>query len=270
MKPIGLIGTGEMGSGVGAHLVAHGAVVYTSLQGRSAASAERVARAGITVVDDLATIARECPVVLSIVPPDRAIGVAEAFAQAYSRVSPALLYADCNAIAPATTRAVGAVVTAAGMRYIDASIIGAAPRPDREGPHIYACGPDVAEFAGLTAYGLEIRPLDGPIGAASALKMSYAGITKALIGIGAAMFAQAERAGVGDALKKEFVEHQGPLNTWLARMIPMMYPKAYRWIGEMREIGSFAGEDPGVASIYEGVAQYYTAVAEAVTAKGRA
>jgi 3-hydroxyisobutyrate dehydrogenase-like beta-hydroxyacid dehydrogenase len=269
---IGVIGTGEMGSGVGGHLVAHGAEVYTTLAGRSAASAERVNRAGIALVDDLAALARTCPLVLSILPPDRALAVAEAFVEARGGAGGRTLYADCNAIAPSTTRAVGSAIAAAGMRYVDASIIGAAPRMDREGPHIYACGAaaDVAEFAGLNAFGLEIRPLEGPIGVASALKMCYAGMTKAYIGIGAAMFDHAERAGVGPALKREFGEHQVALNEWLGRMIPTMYPKAYRWIGEMREIGTFNEDEPGLGALYEGLAEYYTAIAEMMATKGRA
>jgi 3-hydroxyisobutyrate dehydrogenase-like beta-hydroxyacid dehydrogenase len=256
-----------MGSGVGGHLVAHGAEVWTTLAGRSAASAERIRKAGITPVADLAAIARGCPVVLSIVPPDRALAVAEAFAAAYAGGSEGLLYADCNAIAPATTERVGAVILAAGMRYVDASIIGAAPQIGRAGPHIYASGPHAAELAELNAFGLEVRPLDGPIGHASALKMSYAGITKAYTGIAAAMFAAAERSGVGPALKREFEEHQQALTGWLARQLPQIEPKAYRWIGEMREIGAFCAGEP-VAQIYEGMAQYYEAIAAAQTAKG--
>ncbi len=269
---IGVIGTGEMGSGVGGYLVAQGADVCTTLQGRSPASAERVNRAGIAVAADLTVLARTCRIVLSIVPPDRAVAVAEAFAEAYGSGTERPLFVDCNAIAPATTRAVGAVIATAGARYVDASIIGMAPRAGREGPHIYACGPepDVAEFAGLSAYGLEIRPLEGPIGAASAIKMCYAGITKAYTAIGAAMFEQAERAGVGPALAREFDEHQQGLKAFLARMIPTMYPKAYRWIGEMREIGSFNESVPAIAAIYEDVAQYYTAIAELNATKGSA
>lgn len=257
-----------MGSGVGGHLVAHGAEVWTVLAGRSAASAERVRKAGITPVDDQAALARGCPVVLSIVPPDRALAVAEAFAQAYRTGGVAeLLYADCNAIAPRTTQRVGEVITAAGMRYVDGSIIGAAPQVGRSGPHIYASGPYAIELAELNAFGLEVRPLDGPVGHASALKMSYAGITKAYTGIAAAMFAAAERSGVGPALQREFEEHQQALTTWLARQLPQIEPKAYRWIGEMREIGAFCAGEP-VAQIYEGMAQYYEAIAATQAAKG--
>jgi 3-hydroxyisobutyrate dehydrogenase-like beta-hydroxyacid dehydrogenase len=266
-RRIGVIGTGEMGSGVGGALVRHGAEVWTSLAGRSAASAERVCAAGITPVDDLAAIARGCPVVLSIVPPDRGLAVAEAFAAAYAGGNERILYADCNAVAPTTTLRIGEVITAAGLHYVDASIIGQAPRAGHSGPHIYASGPYAEELAELNAFGLEVRPLDGPVGYASAIKMSYAGITKAYTGIAAAMFAAADRSGVGPALRAEFEEHQQALTAWIGRQIPQIEPKAYRWIGEMREIGAFCAGDP-VAQIYEGLAQYYEAIAAAQTAKG--
>jgi 3-hydroxyisobutyrate dehydrogenase-like beta-hydroxyacid dehydrogenase len=267
---VGLIGAGEMGSGVGGWLAAHGVDVRTTLAGRSAASAERIGRAGIGVVDDLAAVARSCSLVLSIVPPDQALRVAEGFAAAYAGGTASPLYVDCNAVAPETVRTIAGVITAAGIRFVDAGIIGGAPREGRDGPHVYACGADVAEFERLTAYGLAVRPLDGPIGTASALKMCYGGLTKGITGIGAAMFACAEHGGVSEALEKEFSTSQPALHAWLTRQIPTMYPKAYRWVGEMREIALFGSPEPGVPVMYEGLAQRYAAIAAAQTVKGKA
>ena len=58
-----------------------------------------------------------------------------------------------------------------------------------------------SEFAKLNDYGLIVRVLDGPLTAASALKMSYAGITKGFTALGAAMMlaADARRLGRGAA-----------------------------------------------------------------------
>ena len=53
-------------------------------------------------------------------------------------------------------------------------------------PKFYASGPDAADFARLNDYGLIVRVLQGPLTAASALKMSYAGITKGFTALGAA------------------------------------------------------------------------------------
>jgi putative dehydrogenase len=244
--------------------------VSTSLHGRSAASTERVRRAGITAVDDLATIARTCPIVLSIVPPDQALSVAEAFAAAYAGQRSAPLYVDCNAIAPVTAQSIGAVLTAAGIRFVDAGIIGGAPRDGYDGPNIYASGDDVAEFERLTAFGLRVRPLAGGPGVASALKMCYGGITKGVTAIGTAMFAAAEHAGLRDAFAAELAASQPALDAWFSRQIPPMYAKAYRWVGEMREIATFGEHEPAVPAIYEGFAQFYESIAATLKAQGTA
>jgi putative dehydrogenase len=265
---IGLIGAGEMGSGIGGLLVANGLEVLGSLNGRSAASAERIRSAGVTVVDGMSAIVRSCTIVLSIVPPDRAISVAEEFAAAYRGEVTRTLYVDCNAIAPVTARAIADIVIAAGARFLDAGIIGTRPHEGYDGPKVFASGPDVAEFARLSEYGLKVRPLDGGIGIASSLKMCYGGLTKGITSIGTAMRACADHNGVAEALAAEFAESQPALNAWLDRQIPTMYPKAYRWVAEMQEIATFAEAEPGVSAMYRGIADLYAAIAETMTAKG--
>ncbi len=267
---VGLIGTGEMGSGVGGWLAAHGVDVRTTLAGRSAASAERVARAGIGVVDDVAAIARSCTLVLSIVPPDQALEVAEHFAAAYAPAGEPPVYVDCNAVAPESARRIGDVITAAGIRYVDAGIIGGPPRTGYDGPKFYASGPDVAAFEVLNAHGLIVRPLEGPVGTASALKMCYGGLSKGITGVGSAMFACAEAAGLTEALTAEFAASQPALSAYLGRQIAQMYPKAYRWVAEMREVASFGAAEPGVAAVYNGFADRYAAIADAQRTEGRA
>lgn len=266
---IGLIGTGEMGSGIGGRLVKNGATVVTSLEGRSAASGERIKRAGIAV-GTAAEIATTCAIVLSIVPPDRAIGVAEAFVAAYGSATHAPLFVDCNAIAPATAEKIDAIVTAGGVRFVDAGIVGTVPAPGYNGPKIYASGPDVSDFAQLTKFGLLVKPMDGGVGIASALKMSYAGISKGVTGIGEMMFTSAQRAGVYDALMAELEESQAGIFAFLTRQRPKMPAKAYRWVAEMREIGTFSTETAGAATSYEGFAQLYAAIAAEQTTKGSA
>jgi hypothetical protein len=110
--------------------------------------------------------------------------------------------------------------------------------------------------------------LDGAIGAASALKMCYAGITKGLIAVGTAMLLAATRAGVADALRAELEESQRALITSLRRSVPGMFPKAYRWVAEMQEIAAFAGEDAAAAEIYRGAAELYARLARDVAGEG--
>ena len=48
----------------------------------------------------------------------------------------------------------------------------------------------------------------------------------------------------------------------LARQLPEMYGKAYRWVAEMHEIAGFVGEDPTAHELYEGAAHFYERIAE--------
>lgn len=260
---VAVVAAGEMGSGVGRKLVQHGLTVLTSLEGRSAASVERAKRAGLMTADDDALAA--CDIFLSIVPPKDALALAELFRPALQRAARKPLYVDCNAVAPDTVKRIADVVVSAGARFVDAGIIGPPPSDSqRAATTLYASGDAATEFAVLSAHGLAIRVLDAPIGAASALKMSYAGLTKGFTALGAAMILGASQAGVADALARELSESQPHFLSFLQRSVPGMFPKAYRWIAEMEEIAAFAGDTPGGQDIYQGTADLYRCLADGV------
>ena len=103
--------------------------------------------------------------------------------------------------------------------------------------------------------------LDGPPTAASAVKMSYAGITKGTQALAAVMMLAATRAGSADALFKELEGSQPQMLAWLKRGLALMPPKAYRWIAEMHEIADFVGEDPSGHELYVGAAHFYEQIA---------
>jgi 3-hydroxyisobutyrate dehydrogenase-like beta-hydroxyacid dehydrogenase len=259
MNPIvAVIGAGTMGSGVGQRLVERGLKVVTALAGRSEASVQRARAAGMISVADQQIV--DADLILSIVPPGDAVAVAQRFAPLLN--GKAAVYVDCNAVSPETAMGIGKIIAASGCAYVDIGIIGGPPRPDGYGPALYACGPQASRLAVLTAHGLDLRVLDGPIGAASALKMSYAGITKGFTAVGAAMMLAASRAGAADALYQELAASQPALLAWLSRQMPRMYGKAYRWVAEMEEIAQFARAHARTAEIYQGVARFYDSMAQ--------
>ena len=144
---------------------------------------------------------------------------------------------------------------------MDAGIIGAPPKPGDAGPRFYASGPHASRFAALKQYGLDVRVLGGPMSAASAVKMSYAGITKGTQALAAVMMLAATRAGSADALFAELQSSQPQMLAWLKRGLALMPPKAYRWIAEMHEIADFVGEDPSAHELYVGAAHFYEQIA---------
>ncbi|MBV9569288.1 MAG: NAD(P)-dependent oxidoreductase [Hyphomicrobiales bacterium] len=169
------------------------------------------------------------------------------------------LYVDCNAVSPRTAKEIRDVLK--GVDFVDAGIIGLPPSPGEKGPNFYASGVAAHRFAELSRYGLSIRVLDAPVGAASALKMSYAGITKGLSGLAAAMLLAASREGAAAALRAELEESQPALFSRFSKALPQMYSKAYRWVAEMEEIAEFVGEDEAAAIMFRGLAQLYERLA---------
>jgi putative dehydrogenase len=265
---IAIIAPGEMGSAVGRRLHEHGARVITELAGRSAASAARAKNAGFIAVGGDDQLVEQADFILSIVPPGDALGLAERLRPALTRAARKPLYMDCNAVAPETAERIGAIIAESRCRYIDAGIIGGPPTGSAPGPRFYVSGSAAQQAERLSAYGLTVRVLDGPLAAASALKMSYAGITKGLTAIGAAMMLGASRAGCAEALHKEMGESLPHILAWLSRQIPKMYPKAYRWVAEMEEIATFLEADPAGHDMYQGTARFYERLAKEFAESG--
>jgi L-threonate 2-dehydrogenase len=255
-----VIAPGMMGSGVGKRLADNGVKVLTSLKGRSEETAARAKAAGMTAASDEEIAASDF--ILSILPPGDALSLAEHFVLALTASNAKPVYVDCNAINPQTVERVAAVIAPTECPFVDAGIIGQPPKPGDAGPRIYTSGPAAPRVVALRDYGLDIRVLAGAPAAASALKMSYAGITKGPQAIGAAMMLAAARAGSADDLFAELQSSQKEMFGWLKRQLTMMPPKAYRWVAEMDEIAGFVGDDPAARELYEGAAEFYERFAE--------
>ena len=260
MQPIvAVIAPGMMGSGVGGRLAQNGIEVRTALAGRTEASVKRAQAAGMVGASDAQIAA--CDFILSIVPPGEALGLAERLAPALRAAAKKPIYVDCNAVNPATVLRIARAVEETGTTFVDGGIIGGPPAPGSKGTKLYLSGPAAARVVELEKYGLEPRVQAGPIGAASAMKMSYAGITKGFTALGAAMMLAATRAGTADALRAEISASQPALHGWLTRAMPRMYSKAYRWVAEMEEISGFVGEDPAAAQFFQAAARLYERIA---------
>ncbi len=259
MPIIAVIAPGAMGSAVGARLAGNGVEVRTLLAGRSQASLKRAEAAGMRGVD-LHAIS-EVDAVLSIVPPGDAMALAERLAPVLREASRKPVYADCNAVSPQTVEAIAGVVTATGARFVDAGIIGGPAKPGTPGPLFYTSGPDAPALDMLAQHGVRVSDLHGPVGAASGLKMSYAGITKGLTALASAMMLAATRFGAAPALAAELAASQPELLKMFRTSVPTMYSKAYRWVAEMEEIASFAGEDAATREMYTGIARLYEKLA---------
>ena len=144
-QTIAILSPGDMGGGVGAALSRHGHDVVTCVVGRSQATRARAERLGFRLAADLDSLLAEADLVLSILPPEAATGLARDVAAAMRRSGSAPPYADCNAVSPETACAMGTLFEGTGAPFIDGGIIGWAPRPEVPPTRFYVSG----EAAGL-------------------------------------------------------------------------------------------------------------------------
>ncbi len=260
MPPIvAIVAPGMMGSAVAHRLTASGVEVRTSLAGRSADTVTRARAAGMIDAND--TELAEADFILSIVPPGMAVALAERLAPALRAARKKPVYVDCNAVSPDTVLRIDRLIRETGAAFVDGGIIGPPPESNSTKTRIYLSGPDAAKVAVLQQFGLSTPVQPGPVGAASAMKMSYAGITKGFTALGAAIMLAATRAGTADALVAEMKVSQPALLKWLITQMPKMHSKAYRWVAEMEEIAAFIGDEQPGSGFYQTAARFYQDIA---------
>lgn len=236
---LGVLHPGQMGASVGAAARAAAARVLWVSEGRSDATRARAEASGLEDAVWLNGLVNRSDVIVSVCPPH----AAEAVAREVAGLGYRGIYVDANAVSPQTARRVAGVVEEAGATAVDGGIIG--PPAARPGTtRLYLSGSAVAvervrwHFEGGP---LDARALDGPVGAASALKMAYAAYTKGTTALLAAIHALAEHEDVHEALLEEWALSQPDLLATSERRTATGAARAWRFAGEMDEIAATFG-----------------------------
>ncbi|MEM9062090.1 MAG: DUF1932 domain-containing protein [Pseudomonadota bacterium] len=261
MTTVAILMPGDMGHGVGQTLIASGHRVVTALDGRSPHTRSLSERAGIEDLGSIETCIAEAELVLSILPPDRAVPQAQAVAQAVKRTGKSPTYVDCNAISPITMGRVADAFKETGATVIDCGIIGL--NPIKSPPtRFYVSGPDCSQIEALNSSAISVEKISDDVGRASALKMVYAAGTKGVWTLQTALLMAAKQQGVLDPLLEELAYSQaGQLNAMLSR-VPFLPADAARWVPEMEEIAA-TFSDAGVTSgFHDGAADVFRVLAK--------
>jgi 3-hydroxyisobutyrate dehydrogenase-like beta-hydroxyacid dehydrogenase len=255
-----------MGSAVGNALARGGARVVATLSGRSERTTRLARRAELEVLPDLASVAREADVLLSIVPPDAASAVAAEVIRAARDRTSTLVFADLNAIAPATAQAIESTAAETAVEVVDGSISG--PPPWKAGTtRLYLSGPRADEIAALPFDGVE-RVVVGPaVGSASAVKMSTASVYKGSSALLVQALLAAHANGVLEHVVSDLRAGAPELVASVERRIGNAAAKSGRYVGEMHEIAA-AQEAAGLTpALFEAMAAIYARIAETPLAR---
>ena len=326
---IGILSIGEMGMGVAKLLRANDYIVTTCTAGRSKHTTERVKAADIRAFDSDNDFLASSDVLLSIVPPRDAIATAKRMLNAsqnheaikkrkeQSSFSPSgsIVYIDLNAISPATTRNIHALLKGSAepptpnrrsslsralsfrktddadsqdpppqpieISFLDGGIIGPPPAPPPSAadasasasssepwtlPSLVISGPSAERLLSASLVStLNMQILDDKIGTASTLKSCFASLTKGFTALSILSFTTAHTANVLPHLQSH-LEKYSPSSLERAELsLTTMPPKAYRWVEEMRQIGSTFSTEGNMESgetLFNSVADIYRTVAD--------
>jgi 3-hydroxyisobutyrate dehydrogenase-like beta-hydroxyacid dehydrogenase len=261
INTVGIMSPGTMGQAFARQFQQAGLHVVTALHGRSARTRTLAADAGIIDVGSLTRLATDCDVILSIMNPGSALAFANELAVTIQTTKHSPLFVDCNAISPDTMRAIDERITAAGGRCADAGILGPPPTAMVKS-RWFVSGPEARVLEQLATPQLSVQVMSERIGDASALKICDAVMAKGLTAMMLQMLVVARRYGIEDALDAQCEGPRRYFHDWILRTLPIMPPKAYRWVPEMEQIAQ-TFEAVGVSGdmmraatqVYEQVAQ---------------
>ena len=253
---VAILSPGDMGHAVGQRLRENELDVITCLAGRSERTRALADKAGIRDVANMEELVSRADLIMSMTVSAAVPSLCREVADAMTATGASALFAECNAIAPQLTREMEPVITDAGGRFVDVSIIGGPPRPGYS-PHFYTSGDYAADFEQLNDFGLTVINLEGEIGRASGIKMCYAAMTKGTSALYSELLIAAELMGLTEPLLKEFESGQSAVLRRMESNLPTVPPRSRRWVSEMEEIrDTFAGLGM-TPHLFEGVAEMY-------------
>lgn len=235
---VGILHPGSMGAAVAACATHNAADVLWCEEGRGPASRARAETSGLTPVAALPELLDRSDIVISLCPP----AAAEDLAHAVAAHGFTGTYVEANAIT-ATRAGRIADLLGATATVVDGGVIGPPPR-DGVQARLYLSGPTEAtrRVTGLfTGTSVQALALDGPVGRASALKLSYAGfqkVSRVLVGLS---YGLAREHGVDEELRAVAAWRA---DTYLAapEYVTTAAARAWRWGPEMEEVAEMLAD----------------------------
>ncbi|MGY4983939.1 DUF1932 domain-containing protein [Streptomyces sp. 900105755] len=229
---VGILHPGSMGAAVAACAVTNANTVLWCEAGRSPATIARADRFALTGVPTLTELLDRSDIVLSLCPPAAAEDLAHEVAEhGFTGV-----YVEANAINPERTVRIAELLGSTAT-VVDGGVIGSPPTGGKS-PTLFLSGPSAAltEVDALFA-GTDVQTglLGTEVGAASALKLSYAAFQKTSRVLVALSHGLAHAHGVDQELLQVAARRS---DSYLAEpeYIAKTAARAWRWGPEMDEV----------------------------------
>ena len=123
INTVAILSPGDMGHAVGQLLKQYELRVITCLTGRSERTKGLARIAGIEDIADFDEMVKTSDLIMSITVSEIVPALCKEIAGAIQRTDSNLLFAECNALSPETTKSMEQIITGVGGKFVDASII---------------------------------------------------------------------------------------------------------------------------------------------------
>ena len=180
---IGFLGFGEAGFHLARGLRGAGAPQLVAFDIKAPHGTEgehiraRATETGTSLVETPRALAESARVILSVVTASSALDAASSLA---SDLTPDHLFVDLNSVSPATKQEIAAAIDAGAGRCVEGAIMAPVSSADHRVP-ILLNGASASELCSvLSPYRMRLEVIDGPIGAAAAVKMCRSIVIKGL------------------------------------------------------------------------------------------
>jgi 3-hydroxyisobutyrate dehydrogenase-like beta-hydroxyacid dehydrogenase len=195
---------------------------------------ERAREAGVELVKSPRELCRRADLIMALTQGRSALA---ALRSARRHLRPGHVYVDASAAAVKSMEK-GAELVGTAAAFCDAAILGPVPV---EGLRvlILASGPGAAPFRdALTPYGMNVQVIDGPPGAASALKLIRSVFMKGITGLLFESLEAGERYGIRQALEADIARwiDERPFSQVINRFVGSTAIHAERRMHEMGDV----------------------------------
>ena len=231
---VGFLHPGDMGISLAVSAQNTGCSVMWVSEGRSLSTRSRAEKYNLIEVKSIHEMGDNCSIIISVCPPRAAMEVGKLVIDSTFKG----VFVEANAISPKRTHEIYKLMDQAGVKYVDAGIIGG-PAWEKNSTFLYLSGIEADEVAKCFEAGpLVTEVLGKEVGKASALKMCYAAKTKGTMALLCSIIAASEALGVWKDLELQWSREEPEfVNKTLSEMRKVT-AKAWRFSGEMEEIAS--------------------------------
>ena len=200
IRNIGLVGYGEVGKIFGPALKAQAGIAAVGAwdlkfadAATRAAEQAHAERAGVVAQASMQALCAASDLIISAVTASNTLAVAQ---EAASHIRRGAVFLDLNSASPATKQQAGAVIDAAGGRYVEAGVMTSVPPSGIKVPMLLG-GASAAELATVLAgWGMDAKPVSQRLGVAAAIKMCRSVMIKGLEALVIESYTTAREYGV--------------------------------------------------------------------------